>query len=59
MSRLGIIERTPDEVCELCGKVAETRPYGPTEENVCFACGMKNEPAADKAFRRLVLGEDI
>lgn len=42
--------------CELCGKMAETRPYGPNGEEVCFECGMKNPDAADAAFRKL-LGE--
>lgn len=41
----------PEEgVCELCGKKADTRPYGPHGERVCFECGMKNEEAATKAF---------
>lgn len=36
--------------CELCGTKAETRPYGPNGENVCFPCGMKDEDAAKRAF---------
>ncbi len=47
------------ESCELCGKVSELRPYGPNGEEVCFECGMKDESAAKKGFRRLVLGEDV
>ena len=58
MSRLGVIEATPPQECELCGKIAETRPYGPNGENVCFECGMKDEKAAIRAFKKLVLGED-
>lgn len=57
MSRLGVIEPTPPQKCELCGKTDETRPYGPNGEQVCFACGMKNEAVAKRQFRRLVLGE--
>ena len=57
MSRLGVIEATEDERCELCGKLDECRPYGPNGEKVCFDCGMKNEEAAKRAFRKLVFGE--
>ena len=57
MSRLGVIEATPPSRCELCGKEDELRPYGPNGENVCFDCGMKDEAAALRGFRRVVLGE--
>lgn len=45
--------------CELCGKVAELRPYGPNGENICFACGMKREEVTKKRFNQVVLGEDF
>jgi hypothetical protein len=44
---------SPDDKCELCGAVEETRPYGPHGERVCFKCGMKDEPAAIRAFAKL------
>ena len=47
-----IIEAEPPQRCDLCGKTAETRPYGPTGENVCFSCGMKNPAAALQAFKQ-------
>lgn len=28
--------------CELCGREAELRPYGPNSENICRACGNKD-----------------
>ena len=46
------------EACELCGKVAELRPYGPKGEEVCFTCGMKDKAATERGFARLVLGEE-
>lgn len=46
-----IIWAQPPSRCELCKAVAETRPYGPSGEEVCFECGMKDEPAAERAFR--------
>jgi hypothetical protein len=57
MSGKGFIVQTKDRKCELCGKVAETRPYGPKGEEVCFDCGMKDEKAAKRQFRGHVLGE--
>lgn len=45
-----IIEVEDKTVCDLCSKKAETRPYGPRGENVCFECGMKDEAAAQRAF---------
>lgn len=47
---------SPDDKCELCGAVEETRPYGPKGERVCFDCGMKDEPAAQRGFDRYILG---
>lgn len=40
----------PDSKCELCGDMAECRPYGPNGENVCHPCGMKDEEAAKRQF---------
>ena len=39
------IEQQKPQQCDLCGQVAELRPYGPNGEAVCFPCGMKDEPA--------------
>lgn len=46
-----IIQEQPPGRCDLCGAVAETRPYGPNGENVCFPCGMKDEAAMKRAFQ--------
>lgn len=52
-----LITRQPAGVCELCGAQAETRPYGPNGELVCFPCGPgSGNPeavmAAKRAFER-------
>ena len=52
MTEPGIIYAERPQQCDLCGKVAELRPYGPHGECVCFECGMKNEAAARQAFRK-------
>lgn len=51
------IEPEPNDVCELCGKTEELRPYGPNGERVCFDCGMKNEPAARTRMGTLLFGD--
>lgn len=52
-----IIEREPENVCELCGKTAELRPYGPGGKRICFECMMKDEPAAKKRMKDLLFPE--
>jgi hypothetical protein len=57
VSGRGYIAAEKEQRCELCGKIAECRPYGPKGEQVCFDCGMKNEEAAKRQFSKHVLGE--
>ena len=47
-----LIEPEAPQTCELCGKTAECRPYGPKGEQVCFDCGMKDEQAVMRQFAR-------
>lgn len=47
-----VITDQPPGRCELCKVVAETRPYGPNGEEVCFDCGMKDEAAMRRGFDR-------
>ncbi len=58
MSGRGFIAPELPQQCDLCGQIAELRPYGPHGEMVCFPCGMKDEPAALRAFAKHVLGID-
>jgi len=58
MSGRGIICEEPPQACELCGEHKECRPYGPKGEQVCFDCGMKNEPAARRMMNKHLWGEE-
>ena len=58
MSGRGIIAQEPDQVCELCGKIDECRPYGPNGEQICFECGMKDEENTRKKMVQYVFGEE-
>ncbi|MCK9568580.1 hypothetical protein M0R72_06535 [Candidatus Pacearchaeota archaeon] len=58
-NRVIVVEKMPRRRCELCGKTAELRPYGPNGENICFACGMKDEETTAKQFGKIILGENL
>lgn len=59
MSGRGIIAEQPPEVCEMCGKVDECRPYGPNGENICFDCGMKDEETTRRKMEEYVFGVQL
>lgn len=52
------IEKEKPQQCDLCGAIAELRPYGPNGEAICFDCGMANPEATEAAFLRAVAGVD-
>jgi hypothetical protein len=43
-----------DGTCAFCATYAELRPFGPNNENICFDCGMKDEPTAARKFREFL-----
>jgi hypothetical protein len=54
-----VIEVEEDAICELCGKTAEVRPYGPNGEEICFDCGIKNEPTTTKMLQQKLFGDKL
>jgi len=58
MSSRGIIAQQADEVCEMCGKVDECRPYGPNDENICFDCAMLDKATTERKMAAYLFGED-
>jgi hypothetical protein len=54
-----VLIETPPAKCELCGDVAELRPYGPRGENICWACAEKNPEARDRQIARILFGIEI
>lgn len=52
-----VVEGEPDSKCELCGKIDETRPYGPGGKRICFDCGMKDPERTKHNYRIQFLGE--
>jgi len=57
MSGRGVIIEEPAQVCEMCHKVDECRPYGPNEEQICFDCGMLDEETTRKQMEKYIFGE--
>lgn len=43
--------------CDMCGKIAELRPYGPNGEKICYACGMKDPETTDKMISKVLFGD--
>ena len=59
MSDPRVIEKEDVDRCQLCGAIAEVRPYGPNGEEVCFACGTKDEEAMRRGFERHACGNGM
>ena len=57
MSGRGVIAQEPEQICEMCGKVDECRPYGPNDEQICFDCGMKDEETTQRKMAAYIFGD--
>ncbi len=57
MSGKGIIYRERSQQCDLCGKIAELRPYGPKGECICPKCCMQDEESARRGADKLLFGK--
>lgn len=52
-----VIEAEPEFICFLCGKIAETRPYGPNGEEICYECGMKDQETTNRVMGKVLFGD--
>lgn len=48
-------KREPGE-CQMCGMVEELRPLGPYGENICIACGMKDNEGTQERYLEIMTG---
>jgi hypothetical protein len=48
--QINMTATTDPHCCELCGKRAELRPFGPHGESICFECGMKDRATTEAMF---------
>jgi len=58
-THIAVIDSSATASCQMCGKQAELRPYGPNGESICFACGMKDEESTKKQFSTLLDANSI
>jgi hypothetical protein len=42
----------------MCGVIAECRPYGPNDEEICFGCAMKDPNTTERKMAIYLFGED-
>ena len=57
IGNVSLIYRENEQQCDLCGKIAELRPYGPKGECICYECGMKDEKTTDKMMGIKLFGD--
>jgi hypothetical protein len=57
MSGRGFIAAELDQACEFCGVIAECRPYGPNDEQICFDCGMKDAATTKRKMEAYIFGD--
>jgi hypothetical protein len=43
-----------DDICTVCCKLDELRPYGKNGAMVCYDCAMKDEAEAHRQFKKLL-----
>lgn len=52
-----VIAVEPDQTCELCGKVEETRPYGPGGKRICWDCGQQDKARTENNMNYHLYGK--
>jgi len=58
MSGRGYIAEEPPQACQMCGVIAECRPYGPKDEEICFECAMKDRETTERKMAIYLFGDD-
>lgn len=53
-----IIEPEAPQQCDLCGKIAELRPYGPNGECICYECGKKDPVTTERMMGKVLFGDE-
>lgn len=57
MTQKGLIYQEKPQQCDLCGKIAELRPYGPNGECICHECGSKDPETTQKMMHKHIFGD--
>ncbi len=57
IGNIAIIKPEKPQQCDLCGELAELRPYGKNGECICYKCGMKDEKTTEKMMGKILFGD--
>jgi hypothetical protein len=55
--RFVTIQAESNRICQQCGKVAETRPYGKGGMRICFECGRKDVKETERQMGIYLFGD--
>lgn len=58
MSGRGFIAAESEQHCEFCGIIAECRPYGSNDEQICFECAMQDPETTKQKMFKYILDVD-
>lgn len=58
IGNLIIIEAEKPQQCDLCGEIAELRPYGPNGECICFNCAQKDIKTTERMMDKVLFGDE-
>lgn len=59
IGRAVITEPERPQQCDMCGKIAELRPYGPDGKCICFECGQIDPVGSVQRYMKIMFDEDI
>lgn len=57
IGNLTIISQENPQQCDVCGRIAELRPYGENGAMICFDCGMKDETGTTRRMHQYLFGD--
>ena len=57
LGNIVVIAAENPQQCDLCGTIAELRPYGRNGEMICFDCGMKDEVTTRRMMSKVLFDD--
>lgn len=57
-SRVIFIAPEKNQLCELCGKEDELRPYGPDNKRICWDCAKLDKEGTSRRMHLFLFGDE-